>query len=56
MLATVLNVCSNSGTWTQQTYFMNAFAGQTVVLYFNVHDDNWPTDPSYMLIDDVAVQ
>jgi hypothetical protein len=55
-LATVLNVCSNSGVWTQRTYSMAAYAGQTVVLYFNVHDDNYPTDPTYMLLDDISVQ
>ena len=55
-LATVMNVCSNSGVWTQKTFSMAAYAGQTVVLYFNVHDDNWPTDPTYMLLDDVSVQ
>ncbi|MGB2874978.1 MAG: hypothetical protein WBB76_05810 [Gaiellaceae bacterium] len=56
VLATVMNICSNSGVWTQKTFSMAAYAGQTVVLYFNVHDDNWPTDPTYMLLDDVSVQ
>ena len=32
------------------------YRGQTVVLYFTVHDDNWPSDPSYMLVDDISVQ
>src|SRR5207247_1238998 len=31
-LATVLNVCSNSGAWTQATFNMTPYAGQTVVL------------------------
>jgi hypothetical protein len=56
VLATVLNVCSNSGTWTQVTFGMSAYAGQTVVLYFNNHDDNYPSDPTYTLIDDVSLQ
>ncbi len=56
VLATVLNVCSNSGAWTQVTYGMSAYAGQTVVLYFNNHDDNYPSDPTYTLIDDVSLQ
>jgi hypothetical protein len=55
-LATVMNVCSNSGVWTQRTFDMASYAGQTVVLWFNVHDDNWPTDPSYMLVDDISIQ
>lgn len=29
-------------------------AGQTVVLYFNVHDDGYSSDPTYMLLDDVT--
>ena len=56
ILATVLNVCSNSGVWTQVTYGMSSFAGQTVVLYFNNHDDGYPSDPTYTLIDDVSLQ
>src|SRR5262245_61064239 len=54
-LATVLNVCSNSGAWTQATYNLAPWAGQNVVLWFNDHDDNYPTDPTYFLLDDVSV-
>src|SRR5207245_9014458 len=46
-LATVLNVCSNSGTWTNVSFNTSAWAGQTVVLWFNDHDDGYPTDPTY---------
>jgi hypothetical protein len=55
-LATVLNVCSNSGVWTLRSYTIpTSIRGQTVVLWFNVHDDGYPTDPTYAWIDDVAV-
>ncbi len=54
-LATELNVCDNSGTWKQFSASLAAFAGQTVVLWFNSHDDNYPSDPTYLVIDDVAV-
>jgi hypothetical protein len=54
-LATVLNVCSNSGAWTQVSFNMSAFAGQTVVLWFNDHDDGYPSDPTYFLLDDVVL-
>jgi hypothetical protein len=54
-LATVLNVCSNSGSWTQKTFSMSAYAGQTVVLWFNDHDDGYPSDPTYFLLDDVSL-
>ncbi|HXM55851.1 MAG TPA: hypothetical protein VOB72_10725 [Candidatus Dormibacteraeota bacterium] len=56
-LATVLNVCNNSGTWTQVTFSLNSFAGQTVVLWFNDHDDGFtnPPDPTWFFLDDVSV-
>jgi hypothetical protein len=54
-LATVLNVCSNSGAWTNATFNTTAYAGQTVVLWFNDHDDGWATDPTYFLLDDVTL-
>jgi len=54
-LATVLNVCSNSGAWTQATFNTSSYAGQTVVLWFNDHDDGWPTDPTYFLLDDFVI-
>ena len=54
-LATVLNVCSNTGSWTQVSYSLSAYAEQTVVLWFNDHDDGHASDPTYFLLDDVAV-
>ena len=54
-LATVPNVCSNSGSWTSVSFDTSAFAGQTVVLWFNDHDDGYAGDPTYFLLDDVAV-
>jgi uncharacterized membrane protein len=55
MLASVLNVCSNSGTWTQVSFNLSTYAGQNVVLWFNDHDDGWASDPTYFLLDDIAV-
>ncbi len=54
-LATVLNVCSNSGTWTKVTYSVSKWRGQTIVLWFNDHDDGGATDPTYFLLDDVSL-
>jgi hypothetical protein len=54
-LATVLNVCSNTGVWTSVSYSLSKWAGKTVVLWFNVHDDGYPSDPTYALLDDVAI-
>jgi len=56
VLATVMNICSSSGLWEQRSFNLAPYAGTTVVLCFNVHDNNWPTDPTYMLVDDVSVQ
>jgi bacillopeptidase F (M6 metalloprotease family) len=56
VLATVLNVCSNSGAWTQVSYGMSSYAGQTVVLWFNDHDDGYATDPTYTYFDDISLQ
>jgi hypothetical protein len=54
-LGTVLNVCSNSGAWTQVTFSLASWAGQNVVLWFNDHDDGYATDPTYFLLDDVSI-
>jgi hypothetical protein len=34
---------------------MSPYAGQSVVLYFNVHDDGYPDDPTYALFDDISL-
>jgi hypothetical protein len=54
-LATVLNVCSNTGAWTQATFDTTPYAGQNVVLWFNDHDDGYAGDPTYFLLDDVSL-
>jgi hypothetical protein len=54
-LATVLNLCSNTSTWTFTSYNISGFAGRTIVLWFNVHDDGRPTNPTYALFDDIFV-
>jgi hypothetical protein len=55
VLATVLNVCSNTGAWTQVSFDMTPYAGQAVVLWFNDHDDGYAGDPTYFYLDDVSV-
>ena len=54
-LATPLNVCPATTAWTQVTFSTTAYAGQTVVLWFNDHDDGYATDPTYFLLDDVSL-
>ena len=53
-LATVFKSNANAPAWTQVTYDMSSFAGQTVVLWFNVHQDATP-DPTSMYLDDVSL-
>lgn len=55
-LASVLKGNSNARTWTQVTFNTSAYAGQTVVLWFNVHEDaSSPPDDTWMYLDDVAL-
>ena len=56
ILVTVLNVCDNAQVWKQKTFSLASYASQNVVLWFNVHDDGYASDPSQMWIDDVTVQ
>jgi hypothetical protein len=51
-LKTVLHVCPASTAWTQVTVDMSPYAGQTLVLWFNDHDDGNEGDPTYFLLDD----
>ena len=55
-LASVFKSNSNSQTWTQVSFNLTPYAGQNVVLYFNVHDDgSVPPDDTSMYLDDVTV-
>ena len=54
-LATVMNVCDNSGVWKSTSVSLSAYSGQTIVLWFNSHDDNYASDPTYVLFDDIAI-
>jgi Domain of unknown function (DUF4082)/Fibronectin type III domain/Bacterial Ig domain len=52
--ASVFKSNSNSQTWTQVTFDMTSYAGQSVVLYFNVHQDGGG-DPTWLYLDDVSL-
>jgi hypothetical protein len=55
-LAQVFKLCSNSQAWTQVTFDLTPYAGQNIVLWFNVHQDGAsPPDDSSMYLDDVSV-
>jgi hypothetical protein len=53
-LASVFKSNSNSQTWTQVSFSLTPYAGQNVVLWFNVHQDGGG-DPTAMYLDDVSV-
>jgi hypothetical protein len=55
-LASVFKSDSNSQTWTQVSFDMTPYAGQNVVLWFNVHQDlSNPPDDTWMYLDDVSL-
>jgi hypothetical protein len=48
-------VCSKTSTWTKVTANLGIFAGHWVTLTFVNHDDSHLGDPTYTLVDDVAL-
>ena len=56
LLATALDrTCANTNTWVHVTTDLSKWAGQTVVLSFDNHDDGYSGDPTYTLYDDIQV-
>jgi hypothetical protein len=56
VLATPLaRTCASSSAWTNVTYNVTSLRGQTVVLYFVSHDDNYGADPTYTRYDDITM-
>jgi hypothetical protein len=53
-LAQILKVASNTQVWTQVTYDLTIYKGQTIRVYFNDHQDGFG-DLTYMYLDDVSV-
>ncbi len=54
-LAQVFKSDSNSQTWTQATFNLSPYAGQSIQLWFNVHEDgSSPPDDTWMYLDDVT--
>ena len=54
ILATIMHVCDDTQTWTNVTYDMTPYAGQTVRIEFLVHGDN-AGDWTNMNVDDVLL-
>ena len=54
VLATIIHTCLNTQAWTNVTFNMAPYAGQTVRIKFLGHGDN-AGDPTDMFVDDVTV-
>lgn len=47
--------CATAYAWTQVTFDISAYRGQTIVLWVNSHDDGYFADPTYTLYDDFSI-
>ena len=55
-LASLLKLNSNARAWAQVNFDLSPYAGQTIVLWFNVHQDGAvPPDDTSMYVDDVEI-
>jgi hypothetical protein len=55
-LASVFKSNSNGQKWTQVSFDLTPYAGQNIVLWFNVHQDGSnPPDDTWMYLDDVTL-
>jgi bacillopeptidase F (M6 metalloprotease family) len=50
----MMKVASNTQVWTQVTYDLTTYKGQTIRVYFNHHQDGYG-NLTYMYLDDVSV-
>jgi hypothetical protein len=53
-LAQIFKLASNTQTWTQVTYDLTPYQGQTIQIYFNSHADGY-SGLTYMYVDDVSI-
>ena len=53
-LAQIFKLASNTQTWTQVTYDLTPYKGQTIQIYFNAHEDGY-SGLTYMYLDDVSM-
>ena len=55
-LSSLFKLNNDNGTWTHITVNVSAFAGQNVVLWFNVHlDGSSPADDTWIYLDDITL-
>ncbi len=57
LLKTLTKMLSSAGVWQYATYDLTAYRGQSVVVYFEVYNDNTAASPrTWLYVDDVSVQ
>jgi hypothetical protein len=55
-IATLMKVLENSATWRKATFNLTPFRGRSLVLYFEVYNDNISAGPrTWMFLDDVSL-
>ncbi|MCX6032864.1 MAG: M28 family peptidase [Chloroflexi bacterium] len=55
--ATLLKVLENASTWRQATFDLSPYRGQTLILYFEVYNDDTAAGPrAWLFLDDVSIQ
>ncbi len=53
-LAQIFKTASNAQSWNYMSFDLTPYEGQTIELYFNVHE-NGDGNPTYLYLDDVAI-
>ena len=56
-LKTLMKTLSNAGEWQQSRFDLSGYRGQSVVIYFEVYNDDVSSGPrTWMFVDDVNIQ
>jgi len=57
VLKTLMKTLSNAGGWQQSRFDLSGYRGQSVVVYFEVYNDEVSSGPrTWMFVDDVSIQ
>ena len=57
VLKTLMKTLSNAGEWQQSRFDLSGYRGQSVVVYFEVYNDDVSSGPrTWMFVDDVSIE
>jgi hypothetical protein len=57
VLKTLMKTLSNAGEWQQSRFDLSGYRGQSVVIYFEVYNDDVNSSAhTWMFVDDVSIQ